>query len=127
MKSVTVSSEALCRVLSALVGPPHLIRELQATRGPLVGEGNPINLLIDEFNAQVNAPARSMSRFDHTYKDREDGLAQCKVCRGGEGSLPNCCPERTLTSEEQDAIYAGQLNFARGPMDPIPKWWVPKK
>lgn len=45
-----VDREALTQVLNALTSQPHLIRELQATRGlPLVkGEkANPIDLLID--------------------------------------------------------------------------------
>lgn len=52
-EKITVSADALQAVLKALVGPGHLVRELQATRGPLTGELNPINILIDEFNAAV--------------------------------------------------------------------------
>lgn len=55
MKAVTVDADALHLVLSALNGPPHLIRELQATRGPLVGERNPINKLVEDFNAAIDA------------------------------------------------------------------------
>lgn len=51
MKTITVNADALRQVLQALVGPGHLIRELQATRGPIVGKDNPINLLIEEYNA----------------------------------------------------------------------------
>ena len=50
---LSISAEPLRRVLEALNGPPHLIRELQATRGPLVGDDNPINIIIEEFNEQV--------------------------------------------------------------------------
>lgn len=57
---VTVSASALRQVIEALVGPPQLIRELLVTRG-LAGYTNPIDKLIDEFNAAVkrlhpNAP-----------------------------------------------------------------------
>jgi hypothetical protein len=54
MKTVTVSSDALRKVLDALNSPGHYIRELQATRGPLVGDDNPINVLCTEFNAAIN-------------------------------------------------------------------------
>lgn len=49
---VNVSYSALREVLNALVGPPHYIRELQVTRG-LPGHTNAIDLLIEEFNAEV--------------------------------------------------------------------------
>lgn len=49
---VLVSAKALHSVLGALVGPSHYIRELQATRS-LPGGNNPINTLIDEYNAAI--------------------------------------------------------------------------
>ena len=55
METVTVNAYALRELLVALNGPAHLIRELQALRGPLVGENNPINILTAEFNAAVAA------------------------------------------------------------------------
>lgn len=45
---IEVSVAALFQVLEALNGPPHLIRELQATRGPMFD--NPIDTLIKEYN-----------------------------------------------------------------------------
>lgn len=54
MRTIQVSADALGLVLIALQGPPHLIRELQATRSiALMGMGgpNPINTLIDEYLA----------------------------------------------------------------------------
>ena len=51
---VSVSAKALHQVLGALTGPPHYIRELQATRN-LPGVENPINTLIDEYNAAIEA------------------------------------------------------------------------
>lgn len=55
----------------------------------------------------------------HDFYDREDGLAHCKICHGGEGSLPRECPGREMTAEEQDAVYAGNLEFFQD------KWWKP--
>lgn len=54
MEKVTVSTDALRQVLQALNGPGHYIRELQVTRN-LPGDSNPINTLIEEFNAAVEA------------------------------------------------------------------------
>jgi hypothetical protein len=51
---VEVAAEPLRQVLTALTGPPHHIRELQATR-KLPGTENPINQLILEFNAWFNS------------------------------------------------------------------------
>ena len=51
MKTVTVNAEALGELLGALTGPAHYVREIQATRGPIFGEKNCINLLIAEYNA----------------------------------------------------------------------------
>lgn len=50
MDKVTVSTDALRQVLEALNGPGYHIRELQAIRN-LPGMSNPIDTLIDEFNA----------------------------------------------------------------------------
>jgi hypothetical protein len=49
---VRVSAKALHQVLGALVGPSHYIRELQMTRN-LPNIDNPINTLIDEYNAAI--------------------------------------------------------------------------
>jgi hypothetical protein len=53
MEKVTVNAKALRQVLNALNGPPHYIRELQVTRGPMVGDDNPINILVNEYNQAV--------------------------------------------------------------------------
>lgn len=49
---VSVPQDALCQVLRALMGPGHLIRELQATMNlpPLAGHDNPINVLVQAYN-----------------------------------------------------------------------------
>lgn len=52
--TVTVDGQALRQVLVALVGQPHHIRELQATRSlHKLGYPNPIDILIEQFNAAV--------------------------------------------------------------------------
>lgn len=53
METVTVNAAALREVLMALVGPAHLIRELQVTRH--LPESNPIDTLIKEYNAAAEA------------------------------------------------------------------------
>lgn len=50
--TITVDRKALYTVLQALVGPGHLIRELQFTRSlHKVGHPNPIEILIEQFQA----------------------------------------------------------------------------
>lgn len=49
--TIEVDAEALRRVLVALNGPAHWIRELQATRNFPVGDPNPIDVLTDQYNA----------------------------------------------------------------------------
>ena len=57
METVTVNAKALRRLLSALMGPPHYIRELQATRDNGMGlfDDNPIDILCKEYIAAVDA------------------------------------------------------------------------
>lgn len=54
-----VSADALRQVLQALNGPAHFIRELQFTR-TLPGTTNPINTLVDEYNAWANKKREEM-------------------------------------------------------------------
>lgn len=65
MDKLTVSAEPLRTILQALIGPPHHIRELQATRRlPASMAGNPIDVLIAEFNAaaeQCNATSTTQN------------------------------------------------------------------
>lgn len=56
-ETVTVEAKALKTVLDALVGPPHLIRELQALYGSkleMLSSQSPIKALIDQYHDQVN-------------------------------------------------------------------------
>lgn len=60
MEKVTVSADALRQVLNALNGPGHHIRELQVTRN-LPGSTNPIDVLVEEFNAAVDVHNQSIA------------------------------------------------------------------
>lgn len=50
----------------------------------------------------------------HKLENREDGLAYCGVCHGGESSLPSECPGVRMTLTEQDAVSNGELDFKEG-------------
>jgi hypothetical protein len=52
--------------------------------------------------------------MEHTYHDREDGLLLCKVCNGGEGSLPSECPGGRMSDDEEAKVYAGRIDFRGG-------------
>jgi hypothetical protein len=53
---VAVDAKALRQLLEAVTGPGHHIRELQATRSlHALGHPNPIDTLIDSYNAAVAA------------------------------------------------------------------------
>lgn len=54
METITVNAKALRSLLNAVTGNPYEVRELQATRNPLVDPENPINVLVGEFNAAVD-------------------------------------------------------------------------
>ena len=60
MKTVTVDAAALAKVLKALVGPSHLIRELLViaeleAKLPGTTGGSPITTLIDDYNKAAEA------------------------------------------------------------------------
>ncbi len=50
MEAVIVNAGALRQVLEALMGPPHLIRELQAMNDFEFAKNDPIGTLVKEFN-----------------------------------------------------------------------------
>ena len=57
-ETIAVNRKALHRLLAALNGPEHYIREIQATRTPdIIGFDNPINILIGEYNEAMELPA----------------------------------------------------------------------
>lgn len=69
--TVIVSAEALRQVLQALIGPPHLIREIQFTRG-LPGDDNPIDLLVREYNEQATGAKEGAHGIGITkYREEE--------------------------------------------------------
>jgi hypothetical protein len=53
----------------------------------------------------------------------KEGLVECTVCNGAEGSIPTCCPGRPMTGDEQDAVYAGTLDFLRKNHGRDASWW----
>ena len=40
-----------------------------------------------------------------------EGIVECLICRGAEGSLPSRCPGSPMSTETQDGVYAGRLDF----------------
>lgn len=71
-RMIEVDAEALYEVLNALNGPGHLVRELQATQGLEkvglnIGKRNPINVLIDQWNAYAE------KTLGHTKPEEEKG------------------------------------------------------
>lgn len=75
-KMVQVSAEALFSILDALNGPGHYIRELQATRSPLLN--NPIDRLIKEYNAWAESDNRAESAPDRVVK--QQSLTDLEIC-----------------------------------------------
>ena len=54
---ILVDKEALSRILNALLGPAHYIRELQVTRTPtILFPNNPINILVDDYINATTEP-----------------------------------------------------------------------
>ena len=45
-------------------------------------------------------------------------LSYCKVCRGGEAELPEECPGRVMTPEEQVMVGMDELDYMLG------CWWL---
>lgn len=44
----------------------------------------------------------------------DGGLFLCGVCGGAEGSLPSECPGERMTTAQEEAVYAGRLDFRQG-------------
>lgn len=42
------------------------------------------------------------------------GIAICTTCNGMEGSLTTDCPGSRVTREQDEAVYAGELDYRRG-------------
>lgn len=55
------------------------------------------------------------------YRNVADGgLAVCKVCHCFEGSLTTECSGAPVSGDNQDAIYAGKLDFVGGQWSQMP-------
>lgn len=50
----------------------------------------------------------------HLYKDREDGLAFCEVCRCGECELTTDCPGGPVEGETRGAVCRGDIDYFSG-------------
>lgn len=104
--TVTVDGQALRQVLVALVGQPHHIRELQATRSlHKLGYPNPIDILIEQFNAAVGPQAPKPSpaaQGDALTQAARDVLAERQRQISAEGWTP----------EHDDEHLPGELSLA---------------
>lgn len=49
----------------------------------------------------------------HEFKPYGE-LEYCHLCMGLEGSLPTDCPKETMTTEQSDAVYAGNFDYRNG-------------
>lgn len=49
----------------------------------------------------------------HEFKPYGE-LEYCHICMGFEGSMPTDCPKERMTSEQSDAVYAGNLDYRDG-------------
>lgn len=47
----------------------------------------------------------------HQYEDRKDGLAECRVCKGGESTLSTECCGYEMTETMQKGVQAGTLDY----------------
>lgn len=64
---------------------------------------------------------------DHVYQQRDDDLAACDVCGGGEGSLPSECPGERMSEAQEAAVYSGKTDFKGGQwIDTPPRKEVPR-
>lgn len=87
--TITVDRKALHTVLQALVGPGHLIRELQHTRSlHKMGHPNPIDTLIEQYEAggllPEASPATQLTPTD--VKWAEDLIRQLPADHDGRNS-----------------------------------------
>lgn len=104
-----VSAEPLRALLNALLGAPHLIRELQATREPVeLFADNPINVLVAEYRAALAAckgdakPAQQPAAVDELVK------RACDVVEGLESTpLPGALPARVTKLKRAIVALAG--------------------
>lgn len=48
----------------------------------------------------------------------DGGLGACTRCDAFEGAWPDHCPGQRMTSEQSEAVYAGELNYRDGAWRP---------
>jgi hypothetical protein len=125
MKNLEKVNDGLERAWEALVDVTEWVEKARdATREQLLArENGSIGL-----EHQLYDPTEGTAS---TESYGPGGLSACRVCNGAEGSLPTDCPGRALTAEEERLIYAGALDYRRGPMTTEPdalgrlgRWWM---
>lgn len=106
-KKLLVSADPFRELLMALNSSGPELRELQALRGPLVGESNPINILVGEFNDAVHGnkfvEAETIPALMDWSIFERDGEIVVSAPFGNPGAI-------TLTGQEKS--LHGRLLFA---------------
>lgn len=64
-EKILVDLDALRQILTALIGPPHHIRELQFTMDTPIGD-NPIKTLMNQYNEHVAAKQENANGQTYT-------------------------------------------------------------
>lgn len=65
----------------------------------------------------VHAPGECPAHNGEYYRDCmfcDGGLSGCTVCGAFEGAWPDECPGQSMTYEQSDKVYNGELNFRDG-------------
>lgn len=57
-------------------------------------------------------PARQAHQLEPVPK--REGLTQCELCGGAEGTLPSHCPGNRMSPSMGDLVYQGKLDFKDG-------------
>lgn len=71
--------------------------------------------------ADPDKPDAAQARQHRLYTpEGMEGVSACSVCNGAEGSLPQDCPGRRMTLDEESDVFTNDLEFIRG------RWWVPR-
>lgn len=98
-ETITVDRKALHTVLQALVGPGHLIRELQHTRSlHKMGHPNPIDTLIEQYEAGGLLPEAS-----HATKGQCNDERACGGCFSGQDPCETAAPAPSVQPADVEA------------------------
>jgi hypothetical protein len=106
----TLTGEAASRVRAAMdraMGQPHHGHDEEKERIAKL-----LNVPVEQVHRLSVPPPPADGK--HTFEKRDDDLASCSVCKGGEGSLPTECPGIAMTEDQQSRIYGGTLDYVRG-------------